>query len=105
MEEDDFIELKVNDEFLELSRLKKIETVRFDDIIGDLKKKLRKKAKTKRCPNCGYKMRRLYVKQGYRKIIRRTVKHKTFWWKVGWWCPLCDYVEISPELPRDNSRI
>jgi hypothetical protein len=50
-------------------------------------------------------MRRLYVKQGYRKVIRKTVKHKTYWWRVGWWCPICDYVEINPELPKDDLQI
>jgi uncharacterized protein with PIN domain len=59
------------------------------------------KPKIKRCPNCNYRMRRIYVKQGYRKkegkIFKRT-KHKTHWRKIGWWCPLCDYIEIHPEI-------
>ena len=102
-DEDNFIELEIDSKLLELSgkpQLTGRKTITLRDLVSSLKK-----AKTKRCPICGRKMRRLYVKQGYRKVIRKTVKHKTYWWRVGWWCPICDYVEINPELPKDDLQI
>jgi len=64
------------------------------------------------CPECGHKMRRLYVKQNFRirteEIEKRKIpilkkkkvvvsKNKTKWRKIGWWCPICNHVIINPE--------
>jgi len=53
-----------------------------------------------KCPKCGYRMRRIYFKRNYTRkkgtIIKRT-KHSTIWFKLGWWCPLCNHVIINPE--------
>ena len=76
-DEDNFIELEIDSKLLELSEKPQLtgrKTITLRDLVSSLKK-----AKTKRCPICGRKMRRLYVKQGYRKVIRKTVKHK---WKI-----------------------
>jgi len=53
-----------------------------------------------KCPKCGYRMRRIYFKQNYRRkkgILLKRTKHSTIWFKLGWWCPICNYVIINPE--------
>jgi len=52
------------------------------------------------CPKCGHKMRRIYFKQNYTRkkgILLKRTKHSTIWFKLGWWCPICNNVIINPE--------